>query len=88
MAEYAIHPPIRLVTRPDEPIRSPRGGRQGIRRHASDHLDHKAEDVLTQIKRATTLEKADAAGKAFRAWAEAQGLLLVPRKTERPANEI
>jgi hypothetical protein len=44
--------------------------------------------VLTQIKRATTLEKADAAGKAFRAWAEAQGLLLVPRKTERPANEI
>jgi hypothetical protein len=34
--------------------------------------------VLRQIKSAKTLEQAEAAGKAFRAWAEAEGLLLVP----------
>ena len=63
MAEHAIHPPIHLVMHPDEPIRS---------------LEAAAETVLRQIKSAKTLEQADAAGKAFRAWAEAEGLLLVP----------
>ena len=78
MPEHAIHPPIHLITHSDEPIRSLEAAAKVIRRHAGDHLDHTAEDVLRQIKRATTLEQADAAGKAFRAWAEAQGLLLVP----------
>jgi hypothetical protein len=50
----------------------------GGRRHAGEHLDRNAENVLRQIKSAKTLEQADAAGKAFRAWAEAEGLLLVP----------
>jgi hypothetical protein len=31
-----------------------------------------------QVKHASTLQEADIAGKAFRAWGEAQGLLLVP----------
>jgi len=33
---------------------------------------------LHQIKSAATLEEAEAAGNAFRGWAEAEGLLLVP----------
>ena len=78
MAEHAIHPPIHLVTHPDEPIRSLEAAAKVIHRHAGDHLDRTAQDLLRQIKRASTLQEADAVGKAFRAWAEAQGLLLVP----------
>jgi hypothetical protein len=78
MAEHAIHPPIHLVTHPDEPIRSLEAAAKVIRRHVGDKLDRKAEQMLQQIKSATTLEQAEAAGKAFRAWAEAEGLLLVP----------
>jgi hypothetical protein len=78
MAEHAIHPPIHLVAHPDEPIRSLEAAAKVIRRHAGDHLDRNAESVLRQIKSAKTLEEADAAGKAFRVWAEAEGLLLVP----------
>ena len=78
MAEHAIHPPIHLVTHPDEPIRSLEAAAKVIRRHAGDGLDRNAQDLLQQIKHASTLQEADAAGTAFRAWAEAQGLLLVP----------
>ena len=63
---------------PDEPIRSLEAAAKIIRRHAGDYLDRNAQDLLRQIKHASTLQEADAAGKAFRAWAEAQGLLLVP----------
>jgi hypothetical protein len=77
-AEHAIHPPIHLVTHPDEPIRSLEAAAKVIRRHAGDYLDRNAQDLLQQIKHASTLQEADAAGNAFRAWAEAQGLLLVP----------
>jgi len=45
--------------------------------------DRKAEELLHRIKGALTPEEADAAGKAFRAWSEAEGLLLVPREDER-----
>jgi hypothetical protein len=86
MAEHAIHPPIHLVTHSDEPIRSLEAAAKVIRRHAGDHLDRKAENVLRQIKGATTLEQAEAAGKAFRAWAEAEGLLLVPPEDGKRAS--
>ena len=73
MPEHAIHPPIHL-TYPDEPIRSLEAAAKVIRRHAGDHVDPNARELLHRIKRASTLQE----GKAFRAWAEAQGLLLVP----------
>ena len=85
MAEHAIHPPIHLVTHPDEPVRSLEAAAKVIRRHAGDQLDRKAEHVLHQIKSAATLEQAEAAGKAFRAWAEAEGLLLVPPEDRKRA---
>jgi hypothetical protein len=85
MAEHAVYPPIHLVTHPDEPIRSLEAAAKVIRRHAGDHLDRSAENVLRQIKDASTLEQADAAGKAFRAWAEDEGLLLVPPEDGKPA---
>ena len=78
MAEHAIHPPIHLLAHPDEPIRSLEAAAKIIRRHAGDHLDRNAQELLQQIKHASTLQEADAAGSAFRAWAQAQGLLLVP----------
>jgi hypothetical protein len=78
MAEHAIHPPIQLLTHPDEPIRSLEAAAKVIRRYTGDYLDRNSQDLLQEIKHTSTLQKADAAGKAFRAGAEAQGLLLVP----------
>src|SRR5262249_44047609 len=78
MPQCAIHPPIHLVTHSDEPIRSLEAAAKVIRRHAGDHLDHKAEDVLRQIKRATNAGTGRCGRQAFRAWAEGEGLLLVP----------
>src|SRR5262249_19163538 len=87
MAEHAIHPPIHLVTHPDEPIRSLEAAAKVIRRHAGGQRDRRAEHVLHQIKSAGTLEEAEAAGNAFqsrRSMADAPRLLAwVTRK--RPA---
>jgi len=88
MPQRAIHPPIHLVTHSDEPIRPLEGAAKVIRRHAGDHLDHKAEDVLRQIKRATTLEQADAAGKPFVRGRKGKACCWCRRKTERAANQI
>ena len=56
-----------------------------IRPDAGDHVDPNARELLHRIKRASTLQEGEAAGKAFRAWAEAQGLLLVPPKDGKRA---
>jgi len=85
MAEHAIHPPIHLAVHPDEPIRSLEAAAKVIRRHAGDRPGGKAQELLRRIKGALTLEEADAAGKAFRAWAEAEGLLLVPPEDDERA---
>ncbi len=78
MAEHAIHPPIHLVMHPDEPIRSLEAAAKVVRRHAGEHPDRNAQVLLNRIEAASTSEQADDAGKAFRAWAQAHGLLLVP----------
>ncbi len=78
MAELAIHPPVHLVTHPDEPIRSLEAAAKVVRRHGGDHLDRRSQGVLHLIESATTPEQADAAGEAFRGWAQAEGLLLIP----------
>ena len=85
MAEHAIHPPIHLIIHPDEPIRSLEAAAKVIRRHAGDHLDRGAEELLHRVKGVLTPEEADAAGKAFRAWAEAERLLLVPPEDDERA---
>jgi hypothetical protein len=66
----------------DEPIRSLEAAAKVVRRHALGHLDRKAEDLLHRIEAASTAEQAEAAGKAFRDWAQAEGLLLVPPEDE------
>jgi len=78
MAEHAIHPPIHLVMHPDEPIRSLEAAAKVVRRHAGEHPDRNEQGLLERIEAAATTEQADAAGKAFRVWAQARGLLLVP----------
>jgi hypothetical protein len=78
MAEHAIHPPIHLVIHPDEPVRSLEAAAKVVRRHAGSHPDRKAEGLLHRIENASTTAQAEAAGNAFREWAEAEGLLLVP----------
>jgi len=55
------------------------------RRADSFARDRKAEELLHRIKGALAPEEADAAGKAFRAWSEAEGLLLVPREDDERA---
>lgn len=67
-----------ISSHPDEPIRSLEAAAKVIRRHGGDHSDRSAESLLRRIEQASTTEEADAAGQAFRAWAQAEGLLLVP----------
>ncbi len=72
MAEHATHPPSTWSFIPTSRfVRSRR------------RRDRKAEELLHRIKGTLAPEEADAAGKAFRAGSEAEGLLLVPREDER-----
>ena len=78
MAPLAIHPPVHLVIHPDEPVRSLEAAAKVVRRHAGETMDRNTEGVLRRLETAATPDQADEAGRAFRAWAEAHGLLLVP----------
>jgi hypothetical protein len=78
MAEFAIHPPVHLVVHPDEPIRSLEAAAAVVRSHAGEHPDGRTSGLLHRIERVSTPEEADEAGNAFRGWAQARGLLLVP----------
>jgi hypothetical protein len=74
MASYAFHPPIHLKHDPDRAIRSLEEAMEIVRAHPGPG----AEKVLHQMDRASSPEQAEAAGRAFRAWAEHEGLLLIP----------
>ena len=74
MASYAFHPPIHLKHDPDRAIRSLEEAAEIVRAHAGGG----AEMLLEQLDRANSPESAEAAGRAFRAWAAKHGLLLVP----------
>jgi hypothetical protein len=78
MAELAIHPPVHLVLHPDEPVRSLEAAAKVVRRHAGPIMDRNTEGLLRRLETAVTPEQAEEAGRAFRAWAEAHSLLLVP----------
>ena len=78
MAELAIHPPVHLNTHPDEPVRSLEAAAKVVRRHAEEPMDRATEGLVRRLEIASTPEQADEVGNAFRAWAEARGLLLVP----------
>lgn len=78
MAELAIHPPVHLVIHPDEPIRSLEAALKVVQRHAGENPDRRTQALIRRLESASTSEEADEAGKAFRAWAEEHGLLLVP----------
>ena len=78
MAALAIHPPVHLVRHPDEPVRSLEAAAKVVRRNAGETPDRTTEGLLRRLEAAATPEQADEAGQAFRAWAEAHGLLLVP----------
>jgi hypothetical protein len=86
MAEFAIHPPVHLVTHPDEPIRSLEAAAKVVRRHAGTHPDPKTDSLLRRLEVASSPEEAETAGNAFRTWAEAHGLLLIPPE-DRAAHE-
>jgi hypothetical protein len=49
-----------------------------VRRHAGESMDRNTEGALRRLEAAATPEQAEEAGQAFRAWAEAHDLLLVP----------
>jgi hypothetical protein len=78
MLDLAIHPPVHVLTHPDEPIRSVHAAAKFVRRHLEGGIDPSAEMLLNQLETAETSEEADTAGSAFREWAEQEGLLLVP----------
>ncbi len=78
MAELAIHPPVHLVIHPDEPVRSLQAALKVVQRHAGENADRRTEALIRRLESASTPEEADEVGRAFRAWAEEHGLLLVP----------
>jgi hypothetical protein len=78
MAQFAFHPPVRLRTGPGIAIRSLQQAAQVVREHAQDHVSSRTRTLLTRIEGAMTLREAREAGNAFRAWAAAEGLTLVP----------
>jgi hypothetical protein len=78
MAQFAFHPPVRLRTGPGTAIRSLQQAAQVVRDHAQSHAGGRARNLLTRIEGAMTLREAQDAGNAFRAWAAAEGLTLVP----------
>jgi hypothetical protein len=78
MAELAIHPPVHVITHPDEPVRSLEAAATFVRRHGGDLTEPHTQGLLYRLERASSPEEADDAGRAFRAWAEMHHLLLVP----------
>jgi hypothetical protein len=78
MAEFAIHPPVHLRIHPDEPIRSLDAALKVVQRHAGPQPDRVTEGLLRRLETVSSPEEADAAGRAFRAWAGDHQLLLVP----------
>jgi hypothetical protein len=83
MAELAIHPLVHLKTHPDEPVRSLEAAAKVVQRHAELPMDRTTEGLLHRLETAVTPEQADEAGKAFRAWANAHDLLLVPPEDKK-----
>jgi alkanesulfonate monooxygenase SsuD/methylene tetrahydromethanopterin reductase-like flavin-dependent oxidoreductase (luciferase family) len=75
MAELAIDPPIYLTTQPDAPIRTLEAALHAVRRYGGQRPDKLTEGLARRLEIAATPEEADEAAKAFRAWAEAQGIL-------------
>ncbi|MBV8793217.1 MAG: hypothetical protein JO237_14345 [Pseudolabrys sp.] len=78
MTDFAIHPPVHLRADPDTAIRSLIEAAAIVRKHGGDQGDRRATSVLYRLESASTPEDAEEAGSAFRAWARAEGLLLVP----------
>jgi len=78
MANLALHPPVHVLTHPEEPIRSLEAAAKFVRRQVEGRIDPGAEMLVKQLEAAETIEQGDAAGNAFREWAEQEGLLLIP----------
>jgi hypothetical protein len=78
MAQFAFHPPVHLRTGPRTAIRSLQQAAQVVREHAREHASGRTYNLLIRIEGAMTLREAQAAGNAFRVWAAAEGLVLVP----------
>jgi len=78
MAEKALDQPVHLKIHPDEPVRSLDAAAKIVHRHTSGRVDAKAQAVLRAIADASSPRGVAAASGAFRRWAHAEGLLLVP----------
>jgi hypothetical protein len=78
MTGFAIHPPVHLRAHPDVAIRSLDEAAAVVRGYARDHFDSKAESLLHRLEGANDLAEAREAALAFRAWAESEGVLLIP----------
>jgi hypothetical protein len=85
MASIAIHPPVHLTIHPDEPIRTVEDAVKVITRHASDPDSRDTQKLLHELNNARTPEQANRVATAFRNWAKAEGLLLVPPEDRRTA---
>jgi hypothetical protein len=78
MSAFAIDPPVHLRAHPEQAIRSLDEAADVVRGYAREHFDPATESVLHRLEGAVTLYEAKDAANAFRAWAEHEGMLLIP----------
>jgi hypothetical protein len=78
---HAFHPPVHLVLHPQEPIRTLEDAAKVIERHGHERWRN-VDVLLGRLRGARGEAEIEAAGAAFRRWAEDEGLLLVPPEDE------
>jgi hypothetical protein len=78
MSDFVIDPPVHLRAHPEVAVRSLDDAAAVVRQYARDPLDSKAESVLHRLEGATGMAQEAEAALAFRAWAESEGILLIP----------
>ena len=83
MASLAIHPPVHLTLRPDEPIRTIEDALKVVLRHAREAESRETQRLVAALNHVQSQEQADRVAVLFRNWAEAEDLLLVPPEDRR-----
>lgn len=80
--DQAINPPLWLRGRPDEPVRTLDEAARFLR-SCDDRNGHNRVGLLRQLQVAKSAQERRDAALRFKAWIEAERLLLVPRGAER-----
>jgi hypothetical protein len=68
MTDFAIDPPVRILGRRGGFVRSTEQAATFMREHMLQHMDSPATEVLRRLEDVRSVEEAQQAAQAFRAW--------------------